>query len=112
MVTESLTWLREKDVLTEHSAIVLPVIFRKSGLPPAVEVKRRRVMSDANLFPAFILGSSSYICLSTFFLPISNNQVPIAKGLRTETQKWKNIYVISISLTLNIAYETWLSQQK
>lgn len=49
VATESLTWLCEEDVLTEHSAIVLPVIFRKSGLPPAVEVKHRRVMSDANL---------------------------------------------------------------
>lgn len=76
MVTESLTWLCEKDVLTEHFAIVLPVIFRKSGLPPAVEVKRSRVMSDANLSqllfwsPALIFASllSFYPSATTKYL--------------------------------------------
>lgn len=64
VVTESLTWLCEKDVLTEHFAIVLPVIFRKSGLPPAVEVERRRVMSDANLSQLFF-----YFGLLLLYLP-------------------------------------------
>lgn len=54
-------------MLTEHSAIVLPVIFRKSGLPPAVEVKHRCVMSDANLS----LRSSFYFVLR--FLCLSHS---------------------------------------
>lgn len=56
-------------MLTEHSAIVLPVIFRKSGLPPAVEVKHHCVMSDANrslCYSFYFVPLSFYVCLILF----------------------------------------------
>lgn len=70
-------------MLTEHSAIVFPVIFRKSGLPPAVEVKDRWVMSDG---PS--LRSSFYSLLSFYvYLTLLSTLYVRPHKMLTHTQK-------------------------
>lgn len=76
-------------MLTEHSAIVLPVIFRKSGLPPAVEVKRRRVMSDANLSLLLFWSPVPIFTSLLSFYPAATTKFPLPKDSEEKLKSLK-----------------------